>query len=312
MPWVPIHESGREFSFSGTQGTSIDGSVVSGVPGNPAEDQGWTIFIGGGDDFTAAMARVTVLSMDDGGHEYGGFFRFQEEFIGPGVTIYPTISPPTVDPNPIYPDGPSIRVEYHATHGWPSGDPVETYSMLVEVFVEGSLAANDDDATTPMNTPVTVPVLANDTLGDEPVTLGDLAGPPTIVTQPPAGTATVNDDGTITYTPPDGFTGEVEFQYMIKMPEPEVCAHIVFSDNWDDGSQSFFDIDFTNKPSWFDRDEQFEIDFGNGIAAAYEWQGYYNMVSDNQVLFCGEGEGTLSQGDNSICLEWLVEGECPA
>ena len=77
------------------------------------------------------------------------------------------------------------------------------------------IIANDDLATTPAATPVVVGVLANDTLDGNPVAVGDLAGPPVVVTPPSNGTATVNPDGTVTYTPNPGFCGTDTFEYEI-------------------------------------------------------------------------------------------------
>ena len=81
------------------------------------------------------------------------------------------------------------------------------------------LTANPDSATTLAATAVNVPVLANDTLDGSPVALGDLTGPPTIVTPPAQGTAVVQPDGTVTYTPPAGFCGQVTFEYQIEAPD---------------------------------------------------------------------------------------------
>lgn len=78
------------------------------------------------------------------------------------------------------------------------------------------LTANDDTANTSAATPVVVPVLANDTLDGNPVAIGDLAGPPTVVTPPSNGTAVVNPDGTVTYTPEPGFCGTDTFEYEIE------------------------------------------------------------------------------------------------
>lgn len=47
-----------------------------------------------------------------------------------------------------------------------------TIIFTPQIFVvSAELVANDDFALTPANTPVNVPVLANDTLGDAPVAL---------------------------------------------------------------------------------------------------------------------------------------------
>lgn len=86
--------------------------------------------------------------------------------------------------------------------------------------MSGELNANNDFTTTPAATPVAVDVLANDTLDGNPVAVGDLAGPPVVVTPPSNGTATVNPDGTVTYTPEPGFCGTDTFEYEIATPEP--------------------------------------------------------------------------------------------
>ena len=83
------------------------------------------------------------------------------------------------------------------------------------------IVANDDLTTTPAATPVTVNILANDTKdGVPPITLPDLQGLPTITLPPSNGTATVNPDGTVTYTPNPGFCGTDTFGYEIEVPEP--------------------------------------------------------------------------------------------
>jgi cyclophilin family peptidyl-prolyl cis-trans isomerase len=68
--------------------------------------------------------------------------------------------------------------------------------------------ANADSATTTINKPVIVNVLANDT--------GNLnAATVAVITAPTGGTAAVNSDGTITYTPTNGFTGSDSFSYTV-------------------------------------------------------------------------------------------------
>lgn len=109
--------------------------------------------------------------------------------------------------------------------GYPWGGAPDSmdgsYGRLISVVPTDpppELVANDDEATTNANTPVTVDVLANDTLGDNPVALSDLDGPPTIHQQPANGTVSVSPDGKITYTPNPGFTGTDEFVYRIAIP----------------------------------------------------------------------------------------------
>ncbi len=72
--------------------------------------------------------------------------------------------------------------------------------------------AVDDSTVTQPGTPVTIPVLNNDTDPDGDVlTIKD-------ITDPPHGTVTQNPDGTVTYKPDDGFTGTDTFTYKICDP----------------------------------------------------------------------------------------------
>ena len=67
--------------------------------------------------------------------------------------------------------------------------------------------AEDDAATTAADTPVTIAVLANDSDPDgDPLTVGDLS-------DPAHGSAAVNPDQTVTYTPDPGFVGSDSFTY---------------------------------------------------------------------------------------------------
>ena len=70
-------------------------------------------------------------------------------------------------------------------------------------------SAVDNSATTAFNTPVTVNVLANDSDPDsDPLTV-------TGATAPAHGTAVVNANNTITYTPAAGYSGPDSFTYSI-------------------------------------------------------------------------------------------------
>jgi hypothetical protein len=76
--------------------------------------------------------------------------------------------------------------------------------------VNDAPTAVDDSATTAIGTPVTINVLANDTDIDSPVLT--VAG---IVSGPANGSASVNANGSITYTPNTGFAGNDSFEYQI-------------------------------------------------------------------------------------------------
>ncbi|AOY81572.1 Ig-like domain-containing protein [Moorena producens JHB] len=89
-------------------------------------------------------------------------------------------------------------------------NPAVTATVNVEVTNPNQPPAPvDDTATTTSNTAVTIDVLGNDTDADgDGLTV-------TIEQQEFNGTAVVNQDGTITYTPNNGFTGTDTFTYQV-------------------------------------------------------------------------------------------------
>ncbi|MDW8419307.1 MAG: Ig-like domain-containing protein [Chitinophagales bacterium] len=87
----------------------------------------------------------------------------------------------------------------------------DTATVIVTVTpVNDKPVANNDNATTPENTPVNINVLNNDTDIDGPLT-----GQPSVIVPPANGTTTVNPNGTITYTPNNNFVGNDTFYYVI-------------------------------------------------------------------------------------------------
>jgi Ca2+-binding RTX toxin-like protein len=97
-------------------------------------------------------------------------------------------------------------IEYTITDGNGGEDTAEV-TVTVNPVNDGP-QAEDDNVDTPLDTPVTVSVLDNDsdTEGD------DLT---VISASSPDGEVIINDDGTLTFTPNDGFTGEAQVNYTI-------------------------------------------------------------------------------------------------
>lgn len=89
--------------------------------------------------------------------------------------------------------------------------PQQCHSVVVGVTIPpNNVLAGDDTATTNAGQPVTTDVLGNDTSESaQPL------GVPTIVTAPVHGTAVVNADRSITYTPNAGFSGADSYGYEI-------------------------------------------------------------------------------------------------
>ena len=84
----------------------------------------------------------------------------------------------------------------------------------------GDPDANPDTATTAEDTPVTIPVLANDT---------DPTGQPLTVTsaEAPNGTVTLNPNGTITYTPDPNYNGPDTITYTVTDPDGNTSTSTV-------------------------------------------------------------------------------------
>ncbi|MEZ0538344.1 Ig-like domain-containing protein [Fibrella arboris] len=96
----------------------------------------------------------------------------------------------------------------------------------------GRPVANNDNTQTTSGVPVVIAVRANDVDPDSATALNGQLATPTLVSQPAAGTAIVNANGTITYTPPAGFTGVVSFPYQVcDKATPALCATAVVSVN---------------------------------------------------------------------------------
>ena len=84
-------------------------------------------------------------------------------------------------------------------------------AATVTVFVDAPPVAVNDSALTPVSSPVTIAVLGNDHDADgtlDPTTV-------TVATPPSSGSALVNQNGTITYTPGSA-TGNVTFTYTVE------------------------------------------------------------------------------------------------
>jgi hypothetical protein len=91
-----------------------------------------------------------------------------------------------------------------------------TLTIVVKILNcidETEMELADDNSTTLMNTPVTVPVQSN----DKDIPQGSTITTPATTTT--GGTIKINTDGSVTYTPPTDFVGEDKFDYTITTPE---------------------------------------------------------------------------------------------
>lgn len=90
--------------------------------------------------------------------------------------------------------------------------------LLLSVNALAAPVAVDDVRTVPVNTPITIDVLNNDSDTNGLTPTLDPAG----ITQPESGTVSVNADGGITYTPNDNFVGTDSFTYTMFTTDGEV------------------------------------------------------------------------------------------
>ncbi len=96
-----------------------------------------------------------------------------------------------------------------------SDDAYDTVpDALVPVTITTIPATRFDDRFTPVDTPIDVAVLENDAPTEDLVLVS--------VDTPDNGTATINPDGTITYSPEPGFTGNNRFEYHVSLDQTKL------------------------------------------------------------------------------------------
>ena len=130
------------------------------------------------------------------------------------------VTPPQHGKVTVNPDG---TVTYLPENGY-SGNDTFTYTITdkngqvsnvasVTVNIRPSdPVATDDNGVTSYNKPVTIKILSNDHEDGASFDERNIE----IKSQPQHGTVRVNSDGTITYTPNDGYTGPDEFSYRVR------------------------------------------------------------------------------------------------
>jgi hypothetical protein len=99
------------------------------------------------------------------------------------------------------------------------GTSTATAAVTVSAPANHNPAATNDSATTALNTATTLSVLANDTDSDgDTLSITQIAGVAATVGAPVTvshGTATLNANGTITFTPTTGYSGAASFTYTV-------------------------------------------------------------------------------------------------
>jgi VCBS repeat-containing protein len=125
-------------------------------------------------------------------------------------------------------DGDVPKVTYTITDG--NGAHDSATLTIGMVGGDDTPVAGEDEAETDEDTPVKIDVLANDSDADgDPITIvkiGDTYVQPGDSVKVNNGTATLNDDGTVTFTPDRDYYGDTTFTYTISDGTTEVRADV--------------------------------------------------------------------------------------
>lgn len=108
----------------------------------------------------------------------------------------------------------TVTVPYQAC--LPRPDETSCANAVLTIVVPG---ASDDVYTTPHNTPISAQVGVNDAV--PPTSTFTMTGP---LSNPAAGTVSMQPNGTYTFTPTNGFSGTVTFPYQACLPAPDQAA----------------------------------------------------------------------------------------
>jgi uncharacterized repeat protein (TIGR01451 family) len=111
----------------------------------------------------------------------------------------------------------NVSNSFYSRSGQPAGGNVVPLEQFVNITGPGGdcrpISAIADSGTLTAGTSTTVNVLANDTNKGTPASTTNVTV--SVSGQPTSGTATVNPNGTVTYSPAAGFTGVVSFTYTV-------------------------------------------------------------------------------------------------
>ncbi len=181
--------------------------------------------------------------------------------------------------------------EYHADDG-NGGEDLANVTVTVNGPVNNDPNANDDSATTPLDTPVLLNVLGNDSDPDgDPLSVTSINGQsvaPGDTVDVGDGTVSVLNNGSLFFTPDAGFTGDATFEYHADDGNGgEDLANVTVTVNGPVNNASVGDTVFLDAN-------------GNGIQDAGE-----SGVQGVQVTLTGAGnDGVIGTADDTTATEF--------
>jgi VCBS repeat-containing protein len=198
-----------------TRSTTITYRVADGQGGTAETTV--TVTVTGAPDAPVALGPIAPVNGVDG--QPVTPIDVGSKFVNPTalpLTYTATGLPPGLSLDPVtgiitgtFPNDASVGGPYivNVTATAPDGS---TASIPVEIKVTNPApTAVNDSAQTPVNTPVIIAPLANDTDPDkDPISIASVG-------TPAHGTVVINPDGTVKYTPTPGYTGPDSFTYVV-------------------------------------------------------------------------------------------------
>ncbi|MEC7765239.1 MAG: Ig-like domain-containing protein [Pseudomonadota bacterium] len=168
----------------------------------------------------------------------------------------------------------------------------DTATVTISVGVDAPPVANDDTANVPINSTVTIDVLANDTDPD-----GDDANLTVIAATASEGSVVINPDGTLTYTPTvDGY---VTVDYTIQDEDgltDTATVTILVNDGIVEGTtgDDLIDTNYTGDPEgdMVDADDNIFPGKGPDDDIIYGYEG-------DDTIYAGDGDDEIYGGDGS-------------
>lgn len=220
LAWVNIFDTGTVQLLDSAAATESAGVITAsgdysqgGVLCGPITGQRASVTLDAG-AYTGRM-RITIYEAT-----YDSPYAVAVGFVtAPDGTI-PLPVGEHIDSFPCIVSAGSVQIGFGVNYG-NGGSGSASFKIEVEADVEEGLVANDDTALTTAATPVSVDVLANDTLEGSPVGINDLVAPPTVASAPANGIVVWNAaTERFDYTPNAGFCGTDTFEYEIATTDP--------------------------------------------------------------------------------------------
>jgi hypothetical protein len=224
------------------------GDAISVITINPGSGSAQTVNVSGATSVTLASGALLSIKAD-------GSFSYDPngalDSLGAGVLATETFTYQIADEggtssNAAGGEGPST-----------DEDSVATVTITIvgkgEAYSVGPPSAINDSVSTDAGAPVTIDVLADNGAGADSDPDNDSLSVIDF-TQPENGTVSQNDDGTLEYTPDDGFHGSDNFEYMIHdgtglTHTATVTVEVLAADDEEDHSEADVDDDLNGPGS---------------------------------------------------------------